>query len=43
MYYGSVRLQHLAYQDDMMNGSKDMALAQVGNIMMDSMLQDKSL
>ena len=43
MYYGSVRIQPLAYQDDVLKGSKDVTAAQVGNIRMATMLQDKGL
>ena len=43
MYYGNVRIQPLAYQDDVMKGSKDVMEAQVGNIRMAAMLQDKGL
>ena len=32
--YGSVRLQPLAYQDDVLRGSKDVTTAQKGNIRM---------
>ena len=41
--YGSVRLQPLAYQDDIMKGSKDVMGAQVGHIRLNAMLQDKGL
>ena len=32
MYYGSVRIQPLAYQDDVLKGSKDVPAAQIGSI-----------
>ena len=43
MYYGSVRFQPLAYQDDILKGSNDAMAAQVGNIKLSAMLQDKGL
>ena len=43
MYYGDVRIQPLAYQDDVLKGSKDVMAAQVGNIRLAAMLQDKGL
>ena len=43
MYYGSIRFQPLAYQDDILKGSKDAMAAQVGNIKLSAMLQDKGL
>jgi trehalose-6-phosphate synthase len=42
IYYGSVRIQPLAYQDDMLKGSQSMAAAQVGIIRMATMLRDKT-
>ena len=41
--YGDVRLQPLAFQDDIMNSSKDVMGAQVGNMKLASMFQDKGL
>ena len=43
MYYGKVRIQPLAFQDDVLKGSKDINAAQVGNIRLASMLEDKGL
>ena len=43
MSYGDVRLQPLAFQDDIMNSSKDVLEAQVGNMKLASMFQDKGL
>ena len=43
MYYGSIRFQPLAYQDDILKGSKDAMAVQVGNIKLSDMLQDKGL
>ena len=43
MYYGDVRIQPLAYQDDVLKGSKDVMAGQVGNIRLAAMLQDKGL
>ena len=43
MYYGSARIQPLAYQDDVLKGSKDVMAAKVGNIKLSAMLQDKGL
>ena len=41
--YGGVRLQPLAYQDDILRGSKDVMGTQVGNIKMAAMLEEKGL
>ena len=41
--YGDVRIQPLAYQDDVLKGNKDVMAAQVGNIRLAAMLQDKGL
>ena len=41
--YGDVRLQPMAYQDDIMNSSKDVMGAQVGNMKLATMFQDKGL
>ena len=41
--YGSVRLQPLAYQDDIMRGSRDVLCTQVGNIKMAAMMEEKGL
>ena len=43
IHYGSVRIQPLAYQDDILKGSKDIAAAKVGNIRIAKMLEDKGL
>ena len=43
IYYGEVRVQPLAYQDDVLKGSKDVMAAQVGNIKLATMLKDKGL
>ena len=43
IYYGYVRLQPLAYKDDIMKDSKDVLGAQVGNIKLAAMLQEKGL
>ena len=41
VHYGEVRLQPMAYQDDIMRGSKDVLGTQVGNIKLASMLEEK--
>jgi hypothetical protein len=41
--YGAVRLQPMAYQDDIMKGSKGVNGAQAGNTKLSVMLKDKSL
>ena len=41
--YGKVQVQPLAYQDDIMKGSKDVMGAQTGNIKLAAMLKDKGL
>ena len=41
--YGSVRLQPLAYQDDVLRGSKDVTTAHRGNIRLATMLKEKGL
>ena len=43
MQYGSVRLQPLAYQDDVLRGSKDVTTAQTGNTRLATMLKEKGL
>ena len=43
IYYGNIRLQPLAYQDDILKGSKDVLEAQVGNIRLTAMFKDKGL
>ena len=43
LQYGQVRLQPLAYQDDILRGAKDVMAAQVGNIKLAAMLEDKGL
>ena len=41
--YGDIKFQPLAYQDDIMNSSKDVMGAQVGNIKLASLFEDKGL
>ena len=41
--YGTVRLQPLAYQDDIMRSSKDVLSTQVGNIKLAAMMDEKGL
>ena len=41
--YGGVRIQPLAYQDDVLKGSKNILDAQVGNIRLAEMLKEKGL
>ena len=43
MQYGSVRLQPLAYQDDVLRGSKDVTTTQTGNTRLATMLKEKGL
>ena len=43
MEYGDIKVQPLAYQDDIMKGSKDMLGAQAGNVKLATMLKDKVL
>ena len=43
MEYGTVNIKPLAYQDDIMKGSKDVNGAQAGNIKLSAMLKDKGL
>ena len=43
MCFGNVKLQPVAYQDDMGHATKDVLHVQVGNMKMASMLQDKGL
>ena len=43
MEYGDVRLQPMAYQDDIMKGSKYVIGAQAGNTKLSAMFKDKSL
>ena len=43
MNFGSVRLQPVAYQDDLGHASKDVHHAKAGNIKLACMLQDKGL
>ena len=43
IYYGGVRMQPLAYQDDILRGSKDVMDTQVGNIKLAAMLEEKGL
>ena len=43
MLYGRVRIQPLAYQDDVLKGSEDVLTAQIGNIRLAAMLQEKGL
>ena len=41
--YGDVKVNPLAYQDDILKGSKDVLAARVGNIKLATMLEDKGL
>ena len=41
--YGAIKVQPLAYQDDIMKGSKDVRGAQAGNIKLAAMFKDKGL
>ena len=41
--YGEVSVEPLAYQDDIMKGSKDVMAAQAGNTKLAAMLKDKGL
>ena len=41
--YGNIKVQPLAYQDDIMRGSKSVLDAQVGNIKLAAMLRNKGL
>ena len=41
--YGSVKLQPLAYQDDILKGSKDVLSTQVGNVKLAAMFVDMGL
>ena len=43
VYFGNVRLQPVAYQDDLGHANKDVQQAQVGNTKLACMLQDKGL
>ena len=43
IHYGEVELKPLAYQDDILKGSKDVLDTQVGNIMLATMLESKGL
>ena len=43
LQYGKIMLQPMAYQDDIMKGSKDVVTAQTGNIKLSAMLKDKGL
>ena len=43
IHYGDVKIQGLAYQDDVLKGNKDALDAQVGNIRMSAMLKEKGL
>ena len=43
IHYGGVRIQPLAYQDDVLKGSKNVLEAQVGNIRLAEMLRVKGL
>ena len=43
IHYGGVRMQPLAYQDDVMRGSQDVLSSQVGNIKLFAMLEEKGL
>ena len=41
--YGDIRIQPLAYQDDVLKGSKNVTDARVGNVRLAAMLKDKGL
>ena len=41
--YGNIKLQPLAYQDDILKGSRSILDAQIGNIKLAAMLKDKGL
>ena len=43
VHYGGVRLQPLAYQDDILRGSEDVLSTQVGNIKLAAMMEEKGL
>ena len=43
MFYGGVKVQPLAYQDDILKGSRDASAAQVANIKLATMFEDKGL
>ena len=43
LQYGNVIIRPLAYQDDIMKGSKNVVEAQAGNIKLAAMLEDKGL
>ena len=43
LHYGDIKIQPLAYQDDVLKGNKDVLEAQVGNIKLSTMLEDKGL
>ena len=43
VYFGNVRLQPVAYQDDLGHANKDVQQARVGNTKLSCMLQDKGL
>ena len=43
MHYGAVKLQPVAFQDDLGHANEDVAHARMGNIKLASMLQDKGL
>ena len=43
MQYGNVKIQPLAYQDDILKGNKDVVDTQVGNIKLAAMLTEKGL
>ena len=43
MMYGDIKIQPLAYQDDVLKGSKNVMDAQVGNVKLATMLKDKGL
>ena len=43
LQHGGVRLQPLAYQDDILRGSKDVLSTHIGNIKLAAMLDEKGL
>ena len=43
IWYGEIKIQPLAYQDDILNGSKNISETQVGNIRLSTMLESKGL
>ena len=43
IWYGEIKIQPLAYQDDILKGSKNISETQVGNIRLSTMLESKGL